>query len=152
MYFSNIGIVGCGGRENAIGKSLKNDNTQIKLFYIGNHNNIGLDLLNAYYENIDINNSELVLLWAKKYKLEFVIIGPEQPLENGIVDILENNHINCLGPRKDLAMLETSKLFCRTFLSTLENKFNIKLNPDYHYYYDKKKLIDNLTIYYKICY
>ena len=147
MYFSNIGIVGCGGREHAIGKALIKNNDKINLFYIGSHKNIGLDLINATYENIDICNSELVLLWAKNNNLEFVIIGPEQPLECGIVNILEDNNIKCLGPRRDLAMLETSKLFCRTFLSTLENKFDIKLNPDYYYYYDKKKLIDNLKIY-----
>jgi phosphoribosylamine-glycine ligase len=64
MHFSNIGIVGCGGREKAIGKKLKKDNKEVKLFYIGSHNNIGLDLINATYEIIDICNSELVLLNA----------------------------------------------------------------------------------------
>ena len=147
MHFSNIGILGCGGREHAIGKKLKKDNKEVKLFYIGNHKNIGLDLINATYENIDICNPEQVLLWAKKNNLEFVIVGPEKPLESGIVDILEDNNIYCLGPRKDFAMLETSKLFCRTFLLTLENKFNIKLNPDFYYYDNKKKFLEHLPTY-----
>ena len=47
MYFSNIGIVGCGGREHSIGKKLKKDNEEVKLFYIGSHNIIGLDLARA---------------------------------------------------------------------------------------------------------
>ena len=147
MYFSNIGIIGCGGRENAIGKSLKKDNNQLKLFYIGTHKNIGLDLINAIYENIDINNPNSVLLWAQTNNLELVVIGPEQPLENGIVDVLEDNNINCFGPRKDLAMLETSKLFCRNFLSTLEIKLNTKLNPEYFFYDNQTKLINHIKSY-----
>lgn len=149
MYFSNIGIIGCGGRENAIGKSLKKDNNQLKLFYIGTHKNIGLDLINAIYKNIDINNPNSVLLWAQTNNLELVIIGPEQPLENGIVDVLEDNNINCFGPRKDLAMLETSKLFCRNFLSTLEIKLNTKLNPEYFFYDNQTKLINHIKSYNK---
>ena len=128
---SNIGIIGCGGRENALGKAIKKNDTNIKLFYAGNHNNIGLDQLGGIFENIDIENPEFILNWAKKINLELVIIGPEKPLECGLVNLLEDNNIVCLGPRKEFALLESSKLFCRKFLTSIENKFQIKLNPDY---------------------
>ena len=50
----------------------------------------------------------------------------------GSVDILEENNIECLGPKKILALLvATSKLFCRNFLSILEKKYNLVLNPKY---------------------
>ena len=77
----NIGIIGCDGRENAIGKSLFKTTGNIKIFYIGNHSNIGLDKLGAIYENGNILNSEIIVNWAIKNNLEFVIIGPEKPLE-----------------------------------------------------------------------
>ena len=136
----NIGIIGCNCREHAIGKSLLK-NHKLNIYYIGNHPNIGLDDLGCIYDNIDINNLNHIKIWSKKYNLEFVIIGPENPLENGIVDLLENESIKCFGPKKQLAKLETDKLFCRNFLTKLENDFNIKINPNY---YDNKNIIHNL--------
>ena len=127
----NIGIIGCDGRENAICKSLLKTTEKINVFYIGNHSNIGLDNLGAIYKNGDILISRIILDWVKTNNIEFVIIGPEKPLEMGIVDVLEENGIECFGPRKILALLETSKLFCRNFLSMLEKKYNLELNPKY---------------------
>ena len=136
----NIGIVGCDGRENAIGKSLLRTTEKIKIFYIGPHPNIGLDNLGAIYENGDILNGGVILDWVKKNNIEFAIIGPEKPLEIGIVDILEENGIECFGPRKILALLETSKLFCRNFLSMLEKKYNLQLNPEYFEFTSKNEI------------
>ena len=136
----NIGIIGCDGRENAIGKSLLRTIEEIKVFYIGNHSNIGLDNLGAIYENGDILNGGVILDWVKKNNIEFVIVGPEKPLEIGIVDILEENGIECFGPRKILALLETSKLFCRNFLSMIEKKYNLHLNPEYFEFTSKNEI------------
>ena len=147
MSYSSIGLIGCGGRENAIGKTLIKNNNKLKLFYTGNHINIGLNSLGAFFENIDIIEPHLILKWAQNNKLELVIIGPEKPLESGVVDILEDNKIPCFGPRKDLAMLETSKIFCRNFLSNLEKKLDIKLNPEYYYYDNEKILIEHMNSY-----
>lgn len=138
----NIGIIGCNCRENAIGKSILKDNVNVNVYYIGDHNNIGLDKLGCIYEKINISNSEDILNWAEKEQLEFVIVGPENPLENGIVDLLESKSIKCFGPKKDLALLETNKLFCRNFVNRLENDFNITINPKYYTYNDN--LINNL--------
>ena len=136
----NIGIIGCDGRENAIGKSLLRTIEEIKVFYIGSHSNIGLDNLGAFYENGDILNAGVILDWVKTNNIEFVIIGPEKPLEVGIVDILEENGIECFGPRKILASLETSKLFCRNFLAMLEKKYNLQLNPEYFEFTSQNQL------------
>ena len=143
----NIGIIGCDGRENTIGKSLLKTTEKINIFYIGNHSNIGLDKLGAKYEKGDILNVDIILYWVKTNNIEFVIIGPEKPLEMGVVDILEDNGIECFGPRKILALLETSKLFCRNFLSMLEKKYNLKLNPEYFEFTTKNELISSEKIF-----
>ena len=143
----NIGIIGCDGRENTIGKSLLKTTEKINIFYIGNHSNIGLDKLGAIYEKGDILNVDIILYWVKTNNIEFVIIGPEKPLEMGVVDILEDNGIECFGPRKILALLETSKLFCRNFLSMLEKKYNLKLNPEYFEFTTKNELISSEKIF-----
>ena len=105
-----IGIVGCNCRENAIGKSILKNNININVYYIGDHRNIGLDNLGCIYNKINILNSKDVLSWCKKNNIEFVIIGPENPLELGLVDLLEVDGIKCFGPKRDLAQLETNKL------------------------------------------
>ena len=78
---------------------------------------------------------------GKKNNIEFVIIGPEKIIRNLIVDILEENGIECFGPRKILALLETSKLFCRNFLSMLEKKHNLQLNPKYFEFTTKNEIL-----------
>ncbi|HEV2393351.1 MAG TPA: phosphoribosylamine--glycine ligase [Verrucomicrobiae bacterium] len=64
---------------------------------------------------------------AKQIKPDFVIIGPEVPLAEGIVDDLEGLGIPCIGPTRSLARLESSKAFTRQLLS----KHNIPGNPEY---------------------
>ena len=130
----NIGIIGCNCRENAIGKSLLQNQKNINVYYIGDHANIGLDELGCIYDKVDIMNLEDILDWCKKYSIEFVIIGPENSLEIGVVDLLESESIKCFGPKKDLAKLETDKLFCRDFLNKLENRYNISINPVFYKY------------------
>ena len=130
----NIGIIGCNCRENAIGKSLLQNQKNINVYYIGDHANIGLDELGCIYDKVDMMNLEDILDWCKKYSIEFVIIGPENCLEIGVVDLLESESIKCFGPKKDLAKLETDKLFCRDFLNKLENRYNISINPIFYEY------------------
>ena len=65
---------------------------------------------------------------ARKLKPDFVVVGPEEPLAEGIVDDLEEKlGIPCIGPRRSLAQLESSKAFTRELLS----KHKIPGNPEY---------------------
>ena len=106
----NILIIGCGGREYAIAKAIKRDNPNVSLFYFGAYENPGLiQLCKSHLGN---NPKELVKL-IKKNTINMAVIGPEVYLKNGIVDLLEKNGVKCVGPKKELAQLETSKLFTR---------------------------------------
>jgi len=58
-------------------------------------------------------------------RVDFAIIGPEDPLNNGIVDFLKKEGIPSVGPTKSLARLETSKTFTRNLLE----KYDIRGNP-----------------------
>ena len=66
-------------------------------------------------ENIelDIDNFEKVLKFLIKAKVDLVIVGPEKPLVNGIVDYLEKNNVKVFGPRKIPSQLEGSKTFTK---------------------------------------
>lgn len=108
----NVLIIGSGGREYAIALKISLQNPDTKLFYIGSSRNAGLDEL-CPKENsaiINISNEESntdICKLAKEWKIDLVIIGPEKSLENGLVDVLEDERILCFGPRKDAAQIET---------------------------------------------
>jgi len=82
--------------------------------------NAGTQLLAKNIE-LDINDFEKVLKFLKKVKVDLVIVGPEKPLVNGIVDYLEKNNIKVFGPRKIPSQLEGSK----TFTKNICKKYNI---------------------------
>ena len=71
--------------------------------------------------DLDINNFEEVLKFLKDSKVDLVVVGPEKPLVNGIVDYLESNGIKVFGPRKIPSQLEGSK----TFTKNICKKYNI---------------------------
>ena len=70
---------------------------------------------------IDINNFEKIYKFLDKEKIDLVIVGPEEPLVNGIVDYLEKFNIKVFGPNKIASQLEGSKIFTKN----LCQKYNI---------------------------
>jgi len=113
-----ICIIGSGGREHAICKTISLSSKINKIYCIPG--NAGTQQF-AENINLDIDNFEKVLKFLKDTKVELVIVGPEKPLVNGIVDYLENNGIKVFGPRKIPSQLEGSK----TFTKNICKKYNI---------------------------
>ena len=113
-----ICIIGSGGREHAICKTISLSHKVSKIYCIPG--NAGTQQL-AENINLDINNFEKILKFLKNSKVDLVIIGPEKPLVNGIVDYLEGNDIKVFGPRKISSQLEGSK----TFTKNICKKYNI---------------------------
>ena len=70
--------------------------------------------------------------FARENKIEFAVIGPEDPLANGVVDALTSCGIGSVGPSRSLARLETSKAFTRNLVS----KYRIPGNPRYKIFTD----------------
>jgi phosphoribosylamine--glycine ligase len=113
----NILVLGSGGREHAISWKLSQSPKVSKLFIApGNAGtkNVG--------ENVDIsvNDFEAIAKLVVKNKVEMVVVGPEDPLVNGIYDYFANNeelkHVAVIGPSKDAAELEGSKEFAKEFM------------------------------------
>jgi len=73
----------------------------------------------------DLNDFDKLEKFIKNIQLDFAFIGPEDPLANGIVDFLEKNNIPCIGPNKEAAQLESSKVFTRKLM----DKYKIEGNP-----------------------
>ena len=106
----NIALIGSGGREHSICKKLKESTKVDKIFCIpGNAGTLKI----AINLNIDYKDFANLLKNLKKNKIKLVIIGPEEPLVNGLVNFLNKNKIKAFGPNKFAAKLEGSKSFMK---------------------------------------
>jgi phosphoribosylamine---glycine ligase len=113
-----VGIIGSGGREHAICSAIKKS-TKIKKIYCF-PGNAGTSKLAENIE-IDLDNFENLKDFILNKKINFMIIGPEKPLVDGVVDYLEKNNIKTFGPNKVASQLEGSKIFTKK----LCEKYNI---------------------------
>ncbi|WP_440653054.1 phosphoribosylamine--glycine ligase [Candidatus Pelagibacter sp. HIMB1542] len=133
-----IAILGSGGREHALTFSISKSNIVEKIYCIPG--NAGTSEL-AENISLDTNNFKTVYEFLKNNNVDLVIIGPEDPLVNGIVDYLEKLNIKVFGPNKIASQLEGSKIFtkklCKKYkIPTAE--FGIFENVD-----DSNRYIDN---------
>lgn len=106
-------VVGTGAREHAICNAVKD----AELYSIMSNKNPGISRISKFQIS-----SEKDLIGVKKFalnnKIDMAIIGPEAPLEMGIVDELQNAGIGCVGPTKAAARIETDKAFMRDLFET----------------------------------
>ena len=114
----NVGIIGSGGREHAICTSLKKSR-KIKEIYCF-PGNAGTSFIAKNIET-DLTNFEGLKKLIQKFNIDLIIIGPEKPLVEGIVDFLKKNKIKVFGPNKIASQLEGSKIFTKN----LCKKYNI---------------------------
>ncbi|WP_440634729.1 phosphoribosylamine--glycine ligase [Candidatus Pelagibacter sp. HIMB1746] len=133
-----IAILGSGGREHALTFSISKSNIVEKIYCIPG--NAGTSEL-AENISLDTNNFKTVYEFIKNNNVDLVVIGPEDPLVNGIVDYLEKLNIKVFGPNKIASQLEGSKIFtkklCKKYnIPTAE--FGIFENID-----DSNRYIDN---------
>ncbi len=112
----NILIVGSGAREHAIAKTLHKSPKQKDLYCIATNINPGLQELCSDMHNTNINDNEIISLYAKENNIDLAIIGPENPLANGLTDVLIGAGVKVVGPTKDLSKIESSKSFTRNLL------------------------------------
>ena len=111
-------VIGSGGREHALCHAFKKSTTVEELFCIpGNAGTASI----AKNFDVDIKNFEKIKEFVKQHEVDLVVIGPEQPLVDGIVDFLNKNNIKVFGPNKEASQLEGSKIFTKE----LCKKYNI---------------------------
>lgn len=133
-------IVGGGGREHAIAWSLSRSGFNPRLYCIPGNPGI-----RRYAEciNADVTDIHKICSIAKEKQIDMTIVGPEVPLSLGIVDEFNNNGLQIFGPSRDVAALETSKIFAKRFM----DRFNIPTAKSVEFYDPKlaKKFIEDLS-------
>ena len=107
----NIALIGSGGREHAICQKLHDSKLTNQIYCIPG--NAGTATI-ASNLKIDFLNFRKLLITIKFYKIDLVIVGPELPLVQGIVNFLEKNKIKVFGPNQYASQLEGSKSFMKS--------------------------------------
>ena len=112
----NVLVVGSGAREVAIARCVSQSSIKNSLFCVSKDINPQIvDLCKDYFVT-DLTNISDIVSYSIKTKVDLAIIGPENPLANGIVNELENVGVRCVGPKKEVALIETSKSFARKII------------------------------------
>jgi phosphoribosylamine---glycine ligase len=106
-------LVGSGGREHALAWKISRSPLLTKLYAAPGNAGIA-----EYAECVDINadNVEGLLDFARKNAIDLTVVGPEQPLCKGIVNLFQDNGLKIFGPTREAAELEGSKVFCKNLL------------------------------------
>ena len=109
-------LIGSGAREHAIAWKLV-QSSQLDTLYVC-PGNPGTQMLDKC-QNISadyLQDFTSLAQWCLETSIDFVVVGPEKPLADGIADILHEYNILVLGPYQEAAQLESSKAFCKAFL------------------------------------
>ncbi len=117
----NILIVGSGAREHAIAAAFCRSPQAIQLFCYGNSLNPGIQQLVNHYRVGNLLDVEAITRFAREKNIGMVVVGPEAPLEKGLADKLWSHDIPVIGPKHQLAKIETSKGYARDLM----RKYNI---------------------------
>lgn len=130
-------IIGSGGREHALAWKIA-ENPKVSRIYCAPGN--GGTALEHKCENIDITDIKALISFAKAESIDLTIVGPEEPLTNGIVDEFKKENLNIFGPDKRAAMLEGSKIFSKNFMK----KYGVK-TAEYECFKDVKEALNYIN-------
>ena len=106
-------VVGGGGREHAIIKSLKKNEEITKIYALPGNGGIAMD---AECVAIKATDVEGIVEFAKAHDIDFAVVAPDDPLVLGCVNRLEELGIPCFGPRAEAAIIEGSKVFSKNLM------------------------------------
>lgn len=129
-------VVGGGGREHAIAAALSR-NSEHEIYSVMAKKNPGIARIAKKCCLVHETDIEKVAAFARESGVAHAVIGPEGPLEAGIVDRLFADGIACVGPAKAAARIETDKAFCRDLMA----HHHISGNPAYRVFHDTGEAI-----------
>lgn len=127
----NVLLIGGGGREHALAWKISQSPLLEKFYAIPS--SPGIKNFAECVENISIGDNAALVNFAKEKNINLVVIGPEAPLVNGLVDALNAENIKAFGCTKDAAQIEGSKIFAKRLMKKYQiptADFEVFDNPD----------------------
>ena len=123
----NVLLIGNGAREHAVAEAVLKSPQNPVLFTYMKANNPGLAGMSEEVQIGSYSDLDAIKAFAQAKAINLAFIGPEDPLNQGAVDALQEIGVGCVGPTKSLARLETSKSFTRLLMQ----KYGIEGNPEF---------------------
>ena len=127
----NVLLIGGGGREHALAWKISQSSLLEKFFAIPG--SPGIKNFAECAENISIDDNAALVKFAQEKNIDLVVVGPEAPLVNGLVDALDAAGIKAFGTSKDAAQIEGSKIFAKRLMKKYNiptAEFEVFDNPD----------------------
>ena len=112
----NVLVIGRGGREHALAWKFA-QSEKVEKVYVAPGNEGMRDV--ATPVDIDENDFDALVLFAKENNVELTFVGPEIPLMNGIVDRFKEEGLRVFGPNKAAAVIEGSKAFTKELMKSI---------------------------------
>ena len=137
----NVLLIGSGAREHAIARAIDNSQKHNSLHCFASNMNPGIAEVCSGLSVGNINNPKDVVRYAQETSSALAVIGPENPLASGVADALWDVGVKVVGPKKDLAQVETSKAFTRDLLK----EYNVPGGPHYQTFNSMTGVDDFLT-------
>lgn len=106
-------VIGKGGREHALCWKLKQSPRVSAVFCAPGNGGTATEVQNL---SIETGDFRALVQFAKREGIGLTVVGPEEPLTNGIVDVFQREGLRIFGPRKDAAELEGSKVFAKELM------------------------------------
>lgn len=128
-------VIGSGGREHAICEQFYKSKKLQKLFALPG--NAGIGKIADIIDDIKITEHQKIIDFCLRENIDFVFVGPEQPLVDGLVDDLQKANIKAFGPSKAASRLEGSKIFMKKIASD-----NNVPTAKYDVFYEEKKAVE----------
>ena len=111
----NVLVVGQGGREHALAWKLSKSK-QVSKIFVAPGNGGTANEAKCFNKSINVNNFSALEELVNSEKIELIVVGPEDPLVNGINDYFKDSGVKVFGPTKEGAQLEGSKIFSKKFM------------------------------------
>src|SRR5438874_13058992 len=105
-------VIGKGGREHALVWKLAQSPRVERVYCAPGNAGTARDGVNVP-TGYDPNDFDALLRFARKEKIDLTVVGPEDPLANGLVDLFQKEHLRVFGPTRDAAQIEASKVFAQ---------------------------------------
>jgi phosphoribosylamine--glycine ligase len=134
-------LIGNGAREHAIAEAVVRSRFNPGLFAYMKANNPGIAGLARDIRLGGYHDLAAIVDFARSIRADFAVVGPEDPLNAGVVDALAEASIPAVGPTRSLARLETSKSFTRNLLA----KYSIPGNPAFRVFTSREGIADFLN-------
>ena len=131
-------VIGSGGREHAICWKI-NQNPDVDQIYCIPGNG-GIEDIAECPQDVPVNDFDMLAAFVREKQIDFTVVGPEQPLVDGIVDYFENIGLPVFGPNRTAAQIEGSKIFSKQLMA----KYNIP-TAEFREFYDADAALQYLN-------